>query len=609
MRVIFLLLISSVTYGQTTYFIQADSVRLRKVGATSNLIIESGTRAKTNAFLRNYNNGRTDFAYAVDSIWKMNDSTFIARRGDGNDTLVMPGGGGQRFGLSGEDVLATATRRFSGAGNTFEIDSLGANSYFTQRTNGTFQMKNVRGITDSAVLSLRMTGVTSQREAELYVTGNNFTGGFIADIGGRLTNLYTNDVTTGNNSLLTLGGDAHLSVSETSDSKTTLLGIVYPDSILIYSTGGSDQTHIVLRNIVPYNNSSTLKMLVQDTTNGILYRQVIPTGGSGGTPAGNYGNIAINRNGALATPASDSLDFESATGLTAIGGFRTGGSFGGVAQRIYDNASDLTISAYYATQFIANANGSWKVGSVNASDLAGVFATGTFYTNYTTILGQAGAGWNVGIGVGVPTGKLHIAAGTTTVAPQKQEAGVLLSTIQPLTKEANASSFYGSTVALNRYAEGGAIKDFIATVDNVGTGETDLFTYTTKASTLAADGEKLNFNIGGTFNDLTATAQLQFYFGGVNVGNTGALTVSATGGWSANVFLTRTSSTTVRSLVTVTTPGASTAVYTTQTDLTGLTLSGTNIIKITGTAAGASGGNGDISAKLAVITWHGAANN
>lgn len=218
---------------------------------------------------------------------------------------------------------------------------------------------------------------------------------------------------------------------------------------------------------------------------------------------------------------------------------------------------------------------------------------------------------NVGISKSVPTARLHIGAGTATAgsAPKKYTAGTLLTVIEPLTREANASSLYGSTVALNRYAEGGAIKDFIATVDNVGTGETDLFTYTTKASTLAADGEKLTFNIGGTFNDLTATAQLQFYFGGTSIGNTGALTVSATGGWSANVLAIRTSSTTVRTLVTVTTPGASTAVYTTQTDLTGLTLSGTNIIKITGTAAGASGGNGDISAKMGVIYWNGAANN
>jgi len=42
---------------------------------------------------------------------------------------------------------------------------------------------------------------------------------------------------------------------------------------------------------------------------------------SGGStsPAGNFGNLQINRNGAFATPGSDSLDFESATGLSVKG--------------------------------------------------------------------------------------------------------------------------------------------------------------------------------------------------------------------------------------------------------------------------------------------------
>lgn len=208
------------------------------------------------------------------------------------------------------------------------------------------------------------------------------------------------------------------------------------------------------------------------------------------------------------------------------------------------------------------------------------------------------------------TAKLHIAAGSATAntAPLKFTTGAVNTVIVGGQKEYN-NAHYSSNSALNRYAEGGAIQDFITTVDNGTTVETDLYTYTTKASTLAADGEKISFKISGTFNDITATAQLQFYYGGTNIGNTGALTVSATGGWNADVMVIRTGASTARSVVTVNTPGASTAVYTTQTDLTGLTFTNTQIIKITGTAAGASGGTGDISAKMATIFWHGAANN
>lgn len=243
-------------------------------------------------------------------------------------------------------------------------------------------------------------------------------------------------------------------------------------------------------------------------------------------------------------------------------------------------------------------------------------ATGDNYGSYDNgsnkhYLYDVRAGNKIYVGGDVSaTAKLHIAAGSATAntAPIKLTSGAVNTVIVGGQKEYN-NAHYGSTSALNRYAEGGAIQDFITTVDNGTTVETDLYTYTTKASTLAADGEKISFKISGTFNDITATAQLQFYYGGTNIGNTGALTVSATGGWNADVMVIRTGASTARSVVTVNTPGASTAVYTTQTDLTGLTFTNTQIIKITGTAAGASGGTGDISAKMATIFWHGAANN
>ena len=95
MRLLILfLLISTIAQGQSTYYIRADSVRLQKVGGNTTLIVENATRTNTNGFLRNYSNGRTDFAYAIDTIWKINDSMFVFRRGDGNDTITIPGAGG-----------------------------------------------------------------------------------------------------------------------------------------------------------------------------------------------------------------------------------------------------------------------------------------------------------------------------------------------------------------------------------------------------------------------------------------------------------------------------------------------------------------------------------
>ena len=194
----------------------------------------------------------------------------------------------------------------------------------------------------------------------------------------------------------------------------------------------------------------------------------------------------------------------------------------------------------------------------------------------------------LGIGQTSPTAYLHLKAGTAAAntAPYKETAGVLTTVIEPLTHESNASSGYRSTVALNRVAEGGKIYGTSTDVSNTSTTETDLITYTTKANTLVATDESLVFDLAGTFNDATATAQLQFYFAGTNIGNTGTLTLSATGGWTARVIIIRSGSTTAKAMVTVTTPGASTAQYTTVTSMTGLTFSGTNIIKCTGIAGG-----------------------
>jgi len=147
------------------------------------------------------------------------------------------------------------------------------------------------------------------------------------------------------------------------------------------------------------------------------------------------------------------------------------------------------------------------------------------------------------------------------------------------------------------------LKDFYSDVNNVSTTETDLLTYTTVANRLNANGEKIISNFSGTFNDVTASSQLKLYFAGTLIGDTGTLTMSVTGAWVTNVSIIRTGTTTARAVVNISTPSASTASYTKYTSLTGLTFTGTNIIKITATASGATGGNDDITATYGNIIW------
>lgn len=213
-------------------------------------------------------------------------------------------------------------------------------------------------------------------------------------------------------------------------------------------------------------------------------------------------------------------------------------------------------------------------------------------------------------GSSTPSAFLHIAAGTTSLAPEAFTTGSLLTTIAAFRKEANGQGFYASNNALNRYAEGGSIADFTTDVSNSGTSETDLYTYTTKASTLAATGEKLIANFTCISSDATASSDYKVYFGGTQIYDSGVLGTT-TGTFEFKVSIIRTGSSTARATVSVfnsVTAGTS-GPSSTETDLTGLTFSGTNILKITGQAGGATGGTGDLTAKMGAIFWYGASND
>lgn len=199
---------------------------------------------------------------------------------------------------------------------------------------------------------------------------------------------------------------------------------------------------------------------------------------------------------------------------------------------------------------------------------------------------------------------ITLAAGTASAgtAPIIATSGTLLTTIVSGAGEYN-NAWYLSTSALNRLAVPGKIASFNTTVSNTSTTETDLFTYTTKASTLAATDQEIEFTGVGTLNDNTATAQIIFYFAGTLIGDTGALTVNTTGAFTWTVSIKRTGASTASAMVSVTAPTTSTVVYNSQTDMTSLTFTGTNIIKVTGTAAGGGGGTGDISAKHGRVVW------
>lgn len=86
------LLISIAGVSQSKLYIRGDTVQIERSGGNAELILLNSGRAKTNSFLKNTGNGRTTFAYAVDSVYKANDSSLVVRRGDGLDTLIVGAG-------------------------------------------------------------------------------------------------------------------------------------------------------------------------------------------------------------------------------------------------------------------------------------------------------------------------------------------------------------------------------------------------------------------------------------------------------------------------------------------------------------------------------------
>lgn len=300
--------------------------------------------------------------------------------------------------------------------------------------------------------------------------------------------------------------------------------------------------------------------------------------------------------------------------LTAVAFDFIGGAAGTHSMQVLNNGcvGFNTVASTVAGIFLISAGSSEVFDFRDASSTPMFQGTNTgditankVSTNVNKWLGKSNFGSS-----GIPADWVDIAAGTATVASIGFAPGTLNSTIGSLKMEANANGMYQSNAALNRYAMGGVIADFTADAPNSGTAETDLYTYTTKNNTLAATGEKILAEFTAISSDVTASSDYKIYFGGTQIYDSGILGTT-TGTFTFRVTIIRTGASTARATVfaiqgvTAGTSGPATI----ETDLTSLTFSGTNIIKITGQAGGATGGSNDLTGKMGYISIYGAANN
>lgn len=155
---------------------------------------------------------------------------------------------------------------------------------------------------------------------------------------------------------------------------------------------------------------------------------------------------------------------------------------------------------------------------------------------------------------------------------------------------------------------GGAIFDHF-TDTSVGGAEADIYSSTLPANAFGTNGDKVKAYYGGNFVTVgTELAQLKVVLAGTTIwDSTGVAPTTGTTSWRVVVELIRVSATVVRYTVSLNTTGASGFVYCTSGELTGLTLSGTNILKLTGTSSGVGSGAGDIVGKMGWVEWLSAA--
>lgn len=202
--------------------------------------------------------------------------------------------------------------------------------------------------------------------------------------------------------------------------------------------------------------------------------------------------------------------------------------------------------------------------------------------------------------VGLPSATAtQTAIGTTGIVVK----GIASRTVALLNLQTSAGASLGNV--------GGTVfNDFTdtSTTHTDGT-EDDLYSYTTVANTLIINGDSVSQKEEiHIIANSTATRRIKKYFAGTLIWDSGDVTGQLNIGGATNTELwlettvIRESATVVRVTVrAITTFTVATVPFVTYTRITGLTLTGTNILKTTGIASGSGAVSGDITNRMAKV--------
>jgi len=160
----------------------------------------------------------------------------------------------------------------------------------------------------------------------------------------------------------------------------------------------------------------------------------------------------------------------------------------------------------------------------------------------------------------------------------------------PLGTKAGTSTTYAKV--------GGVIDVNTTSTGNVGTGEDDLITFSVPANTLATNGDRIQFQMAGTFAANANNKTIKIKYGGTTLLDTTALAING-GSWSAEGVVVRTGAATQKAFCAFRTNNVlltSTSNYTTPAE----TLSGAVTLKATGEATS----NNDITQEINIVEFY-----
>lgn len=154
----------------------------------------------------------------------------------------------------------------------------------------------------------------------LHAVSNNTTGYYNSGFG-----MYSLDVITTGRGNTGLGYFAGNNASQKVDAINSVALGSYSYTTADNQLRLSDSLTRITIPALP-SNVGTKAVRYNPSTGDLSYADTTTGGGGSTSPAGNFGNIQLNRNGAFATPASDSLDYEASTGLTIKNGVNISGN-------------------------------------------------------------------------------------------------------------------------------------------------------------------------------------------------------------------------------------------------------------------------------------------